>query len=962
MSLFSKIKNVIQKEQHKYTAPSMSSSLTPDSFDLTELALYGLPSTVSTLAYDPVQSLLAVGTFQGTILLFGKPGITAHLALPESAAILFLSFQVGEARLVSVDSHQNLVVFNLESFEPSFVHKVASPVSCMDLLLGTEYMLLGLRNGYIEMYNISRGFKSGYVIEPISIESENNNSPSLCVVAVQVHPIDTNQLLIGYSSGLIALWDLRSRRVVRYYQYGGPSTVVAPKFWNFKEDDTSTNYGGHLTVIAWRPDGAHFVSGYDDGTIVFWDIKNDKKPLLARTISEPDLSTNYDGSAKAPVPAGSVKREPIFKILWCSVSDSEDTHIAIAGGSLNQDLRGIRVFDYQGKDYRAPRRLRMLAVSEDLADMFVFPRESPWYNGTRDPAAIAIIIPSGAVKLHEFNAGFSPCSIPSELQWLDPRISSAKLVVNCPDYLYKNLVFGYEHPTSYGGIVKGGIQASVDSENLKKLMLTIHQDGSLRIWKCSHSNLILLKHITFVPGSIHPTISKSQISFVDPCFENGQLVIGFNSGHVLQYWFKMNEDETSYFNFIVESVENLAPTQENMNGTESNGHLPLKKATTIATRTYMPEPASSANKSIANASSQNRLRSSSQPAPDTSKEIPSKAQATNAPPRTTSLSLESPSSEIVVADTSKENMSPREPTKLNIMQGPLHSEPQTKDTMVMSHQDSVDVSTSSLTDDIRDFDSPRPIQNNISNTTPHSSPKSNSESLKSEASNSTLEDKLDDTSLQSSRKNSDIRQGDIPTNGQDSISNQDENHPNNSPLSHPSRDLDNGGVKSESTDEHRSHEGLADFSGEANTNNGNSAPTLPYSASEKSVNDDDKEFTNLLRLSPNYLNMGSYPLVPSLLIRCHQGTVNNIVSTEIGLLALSDEEGTLSIVDTIGQKLIFYQDYSDQSHPSEAEVGAEAYSVNSVTVDRITAMMFVESYTKETDHMSIKLVTGSFRG
>lgn len=37
------------------------------------------------------------------------------------------------------------------------------------------------------------------------------------VEALQEHPRDPNQILIGYNRGLIVLWDLQARRVLSHY-------------------------------------------------------------------------------------------------------------------------------------------------------------------------------------------------------------------------------------------------------------------------------------------------------------------------------------------------------------------------------------------------------------------------------------------------------------------------------------------------------------------------------------------------------------------------------------------------------------------------------------------------------------------------------------------------------------------------------------------------------------------------
>ena len=59
---------------------------------------YGLPFEPTTLAYDPIQKVLAVGSKSGDIRLYGKPGVETYVCHEEGRAIKHLFFSVNEVR------------------------------------------------------------------------------------------------------------------------------------------------------------------------------------------------------------------------------------------------------------------------------------------------------------------------------------------------------------------------------------------------------------------------------------------------------------------------------------------------------------------------------------------------------------------------------------------------------------------------------------------------------------------------------------------------------------------------------------------------------------------------------------------------------------------------------------------------------------------------------------------------
>ena len=107
-------------------------------------------SQVSVIAYDPVQSLLAVGTNEtqfgnGQIYVYGRRRVCVTFTFTRSTSAKYLAFC--GSKLVSVDSKHDINVFSLETNQrlvsyasPNFVTAFATDPSI-------EYAFIGLQNG-----------------------------------------------------------------------------------------------------------------------------------------------------------------------------------------------------------------------------------------------------------------------------------------------------------------------------------------------------------------------------------------------------------------------------------------------------------------------------------------------------------------------------------------------------------------------------------------------------------------------------------------------------------------------------------------------------------------------------------------------------------------------------------------------------------------------------------------------
>lgn len=76
------------------------------------------------------------------------------------------------------------------------------------------------------------------------------------VVHLSDNPQDPSKLLIGYETGQIVLWDLR--------------TKAADMRWNSTEP---------LRSICWHHEGKQFICSHTDGSLTTWNVRQGPKPV-----------------------------------------------------------------------------------------------------------------------------------------------------------------------------------------------------------------------------------------------------------------------------------------------------------------------------------------------------------------------------------------------------------------------------------------------------------------------------------------------------------------------------------------------------------------------------------------------------------------------------------------------------------------------------------------------------------
>jgi WD40 repeat protein len=538
----------------------LSAGLQADLFAIDDLARYGVNSQIACMAYDPVQSLLAVGTKSsqfgaGQIYLFGKDRVQAVLPLPAHGASPKI-LQFCAEKLVCLDSKSEVSVYSIElkrlitSFSPPGVVTAL----CSDPML--DYALIGMQTGEVLAYDMDREAVAPFRIPNLWIEVDSR-ARILSIVSLQFHPRDIGTLLIGYSQGA-AIYSFKLNKALRFFHYEIPRGAAGGD-----GDPTSANIirRPKLTQAVWHPTGTFIMTGHEDSSIVFWDTMKDGRILMARTLTDTNIAT--PGVARDAMGSRQTfaVKEPLFKMSWCAnQQDPEDTAILIAGGQSTQaPSKGLTLFE-MGRTpvyatsawetliayFDSPKRQRILPTppGTEVVDYCLIPRTSPHFAGAHDPVAVIALLSSGELLTLSFPSGLpiSPSNqLHVSLTFVHPFIQSLHTAP-----IEREKWLGLQERRQQGPkILQGGseLPSPIRRHGDRTIVYSVHADGTVRFWDPGHgdeieNDKVLQVDVARAVGR-WDNIAVSAISFAGA---SSELAVGMRSGEVVIFRWGANRN------------------------------------------------------------------------------------------------------------------------------------------------------------------------------------------------------------------------------------------------------------------------------------------------------------------------------------------------------------------------------------------------------------------------------------
>ncbi|XP_008289474.1 syntaxin-binding protein 5 isoform X3 [Stegastes partitus] len=498
-------------------------TLQSEHFQLCKTVRHGFPYQPSSMAFDPVQKILAIGTQTGALRLFGRAGVECYCQHESGAAVIQLQFLINEGALVSALADDSIHLWNLRQKIPAILHSLKfnrERITYCHLPFQSKWLYIGTERGNIHIVNVESFTLSGYVImwnKAIELSTKTHPGP---VVHISDNPMDEGKLLIGFECGVVVLWDLKCKKAD--YRY---------------------NYDEAIHSVAWHHEGKQFVCSHSDGTLTTWNVRAPAKPAQIIT---PHGKQPKDG--KKPEPC-----KPILKVEY-KTTRAGDPFMVLSGG-LSYDTVGRRacLTVMHGKS------TAVLEMDYPIVD-FLTLCETPYPNDFQEPYAVVVLLEKDLVVIDLGQIGYPIFENPYPLTIHESPVTCCEYFADCPAELIPALYSVGSRQKRQGYSKKewpvSGGNWGQNTQSYPEIIITGHADGSIKFWDASALMLQVLYKLktakVFERARGKEEKPSTDIVDEDPfaiqtlswCPESRMLCVAGVSAHVIVYRFSKQEITT----------------------------------------------------------------------------------------------------------------------------------------------------------------------------------------------------------------------------------------------------------------------------------------------------------------------------------------------------------------------------------------------------------------------------------
>ncbi|XP_069058811.1 syntaxin-binding protein 5-like isoform X5 [Pleurodeles waltl] len=536
-------------------------TLSSDHFQLCKTVRHGFPYQPTALTFDPVQKILAIGTRTGAIRILGRPGVDCYCQHSSGAAVLHLQFLINEGALVSACTDDTLHLWNLRQKRPAVLHSLKfnrERITSCHLPFQSKWLYVGTERGNTHIVNIESFILSGYVImwnKAIELSTKTHPGP---VVHLSDTPRDEGKLLIGYESGTVVQWDLRSKRAeLRFY------------------------YDEAIHSVGWHHEGRQFMCSHSDGSLTVWNLKSPGRPLQ---ITLPHGKIPRDGRKPEPC-------KPILKVEYKTCKNSEPFVIFSGGLAYDKACRRPSLTIMHGK------AITVLEMDHPIVD-FITLCETPYPNEFQEPYAVAVLLEKDLIVVDLTQSNFPIFENPYSMDIHESPVTCTEYFADCPPDLIPALYsVGAKHKkqgySNKEWPITGGTW-NLGTQTYPEIIITGHADGSIKFWDASAITLQMLYKLktSKVFEKLKPGDGKQTAEIVeeDPfaiqmiswCPESRIFCVAGVSAYVIIYRFSRQEVTTEIVSlelrllYEVEDILTPEPDTVSPFTDPSSQNLPLK--------------------------------------------------------------------------------------------------------------------------------------------------------------------------------------------------------------------------------------------------------------------------------------------------------------------------------------------------------------------------------------------------
>ncbi|KAJ6317799.1 hypothetical protein OIU76_013358 [Salix suchowensis] len=501
---------------------------------------YGIPSTASVLAFDHIQSLLAIGTLDGRIKVIGGNNIEGLLVSPKQLPFKYLEFLQNQGFLVSVSSENEIQVWDLEQRRIASTLQWESNITAFSVIFASSYMYVGDEHGmvYVLKYDaeeVKLVPMPYHVPADLAEDAFGMSSPkNRTVVGVLPQPSSQGiKVLIAYEDGLMILWDVSEDKVVlvkgnKDIDLKCEITADSHKEIGHKLSDDRSDYESlvkEIAALCWAStDGYLQVTEDSQSLSLHWSSHGPHNEYCGHLFI-------YGGDA-----IGSEEVLTILSLDWSSGIESLK-----CVGRVDLALNGSFA------DMVLLRTSGMMGTSGTL--VLTNPGQLDFYNDTGL---------SSSMSLQEKRNHVSSMQYPMVISTIEPQLIVAKLGLVFRDGKFSKALSEAisarkaQATYSYGNTnwpLTGGVPSQLhDAEKyqVERLYIAGYQDGTVRIWDATYPTFALIYVLGPEVKGIDVANANASVSALEFCSSTLSLAIGNERGMVRLYKLVCSADDMSF--------------------------------------------------------------------------------------------------------------------------------------------------------------------------------------------------------------------------------------------------------------------------------------------------------------------------------------------------------------------------------------------------------------------------------
>ncbi|KAG4936889.1 hypothetical protein JHK84_050994 [Glycine max] len=532
---------------------------------------YGIPSTASVLAFDPIQRLLAIGTLDGRLKVIGGDNIEGLLVSPKQLPYKYLEFLQNQGHLVGVLNDNDIQVWNLESRSLVCSLQWEFDITAFSVISGSHFIYVGDQHGLFSVikFEAEEGqlLKSSYNLSAKFLReaagfSEPSEQP---IIGVLLQPSS-----FGNRQDITRIVFLGGGKDLQLKDEDGNSSSESGA--NPPADIVEQNLGDkEITALCWASStGSILAVGYLDGDILLWNLSSaapSKGQQTSKNVVKLQLSTEE-------------RRLPVIVLQWSnshkSQSDSAGQLFVYGGDEIgSEEVLTVLTLEWSsGMESVKCTNRADLTLNGSFADLILLP--SPGTMGLSSKDELFVLTNPGQLHLYD-NDSLStltsqpkrtpsvsavefpvlvpiadPCLTVAILIRLPSKSNSSKILTEVASAMRTGSRPG-SAPSNWpltGGVPS--LSSTAKGAVVERVYFVGYSNGSVLVCDATHAVLSYICYIEGEVNGIKVAGSDAQVTKLDFCSVSLLLAVGNECGLVRIYDLKGHSGGRN-FHFVTET-------------------------------------------------------------------------------------------------------------------------------------------------------------------------------------------------------------------------------------------------------------------------------------------------------------------------------------------------------------------------------------------------------------------------